>query len=636
MRAEETRAPARRRDTLRALAETAIPAGEVFPAAGERAAGRVDSALGRGVVASGYGALIHALDAVARARHGRRFAKLDPARRLAVLEALRSGPLPGRALLRALVTPLKVAHFGDPAFHRAVGCVLPLAADIDRPRHLRERSRAAADLGGDTDLECDAVVIGTGAGGAVVARELAERGVAVVLLEEGDHIQRDRFTGRPFEMGRLLYRDLGATFSLGNAAIPIPLGRAVGGTTTINSGTCYRAPARVLRAWRDELGLTDLTDEAMDGFYARVEEVLQVAPARAELLGGVGRVIARGCDRLGYRRHGPLLRNAPDCDGQGVCCFGCPSDAKRSTNVSYVPLALRAGAELVHGARVERILVEGGRAVGVVARARAGGHLVRVRARAVVVSCGALMTPVLLAENRLCQESGWLGRNLSIHPAAAVLAEFDEDLAGDGRFIPQGYAIEEFHQQGLLFEGGSAPLDLAMAMLPFVGPRLVDLAERFDRIAMFGFMVEDESRGRVRPLRGRPLITYRLGRADVDRVQKGVEILARVFLAAGARRVLPLVHGFDDLRGEADLGRFAAARLRARDLELTAYHPLGTARMGVDPRRSVVGPDHQAHHLPGLYVVDGASVPTSLGVNPQVTIMALATRAADLLADALG
>lgn len=627
----------RRREALVALAGTAIPAGTVFPAAGEEVVKRVERALARGpgFLARGYGGLVGALDAAAVARHGRRFARLDPGRRLEVLEGLRRGPLVGRAALRALVAPLKIAHFGDPGFHRSIGCVLPVAGE-ERPRYLRERSRAAADLGGPEGLECDVVVIGTGAGGAVVARELAERGLAVVMLEEGGYFQRSDFNGRPFEMGRLLYRDLGATFSLGNVAIPIPLGKTVGGTTTVNSGTCYRTPSRVLRAWREELGLRDLTDAAMDRWYARVEEVLGVAPARTELLGGVGRVIARGCEQLGYRRHGPLQRNAPDCDGQGVCCFGCPTDAKRSTNVSYVPLALRAGAELIHGARVEEITLSGGRAVGVVARAIGSGHPVRVRARAVVVSCGALMTPVLLEENRLCQSSGYLGRNLSIHPAAAVLAEFDEDLAGGGRFIPQGYAIEQFHEQGLLFEGGSTPLDLTMAMLPFVGPHLVDLAERFDRMAMFGFMVEDRSRGRVRALRGRPFISYWLGRADVAQLQRGIAILSRVYLAAGARRVLPLVHGFDQISGEADLGRFAAARLRARDFELTAYHPLGTARMGADRSRSVVGPDNQAHDVPGLYVVDGASVPTSLGVNPQVTIMALATRAAELLADTLG
>ena len=161
--------------------------------------------------------------------------------------------------------------------------------------------------------------------------------------------------------------------------------------------------------------------------------------------------------------------------------------------------------------------------------------------------------------------------------------------------------------------------------------------ESYDHSAMFGFMIEDRSRGRVRAGKGgRPFITYVLCDEDVARVKRAVEILSRVFLAAGADRVLPNVHGFDELTGEADLGRFRAARLRARDFDLSAYHPLGTARMGLDPRTSVVSPDHTLHDAPNVYVTDGSAVPSSLAVNPQLTIMALATRAADGLAARLG
>jgi choline dehydrogenase-like flavoprotein len=224
------------------------------------------------------------------------------------------------------------------------------------------------------------VVIGTGAGGAVVARELAEAGLAVVMIEEGRYFQRQDFTGRAFAMQQKLYRAGGSTMSIGNVAIPIPIGMTVGGTTTVNSGTCYRVPDHVLTHWRDELGLTEFTPDHLAPFYDRVERVLGVAPTPAPLLGGCARVIARGCDRLGFR-HAPLQRNAPGCDGQGVCCFGCPTDAKRSTNVSYVPLALRAGAELFTRARAERIIVEGGRAAGVVARARSGRTFDGARSR---------------------------------------------------------------------------------------------------------------------------------------------------------------------------------------------------------------------------------------------------------------
>ena len=623
------------RKLLGAVTAAALPAGDVFPAASPAVSAKVEAFLARAPAAlsRSYRTLLAGVNATALFRHRRGFLRCTPAQRVDVLDAWRRGNTARRLALRLLVMPLKVAHFGDPALFERIGCVYEFdtPASADHPRHVRERSHDAGALDGKLDIECDAVVIGSGAGGAVVARELAETGHAVIVLEEGAFYDRTHFDGRALPMQKLLYRNMGATFSVGNVGIPIPVGKTVGGSTTVNSGTCYRVPSRVLRKWRDQHGLTALTDDAMAAYYARVEDVIGVAPAQAEHLGGVARVIARGCDRLGYR-HQPLRRNAPDCDGKGVCCFGCPTDAKRSTNVSYIPLALKAGAELFHGAKVTRILTEGGRAVGV--EATTGDHTITVRARAVVVACGALMTPVLLADNGLCRASGMLGKNLTIHPAMGSFGVFDEDISGFNA-IPQGYAIEEFHDQGILFEGASTPLDIGMATVPFVGPRLIELAERFDRVAMFGFMIEDTSRGRVRSVRGQPLISYVLNDHDVARLKRGVEILARVFLAAGATSVLPLVHGFDELRSERDLGRLRRAKLRARDFEPSAYHPLGTARMGVDPRRSVVGPDFQAHDVPGLFITDGAVMPSSLAVNPQLTIMAMATRAAESIAEAL-
>jgi choline dehydrogenase-like flavoprotein len=433
-------------------------------------------------------------------------------------------------------------------------------------------------------------------------------------------------------MQQKLYRRGGSTFSIGNVGIPIPLGQTVGGSTTVNSGTCFRTPERVLAEWRDELGLDELAPDRMAGYFERVESVLGVELARAELMGGNGRVIARGCDSLGFKRHGPLRRNAPECDGQGVCCFGCPTDAKRSTNVSYIPLALRAGAELFPGLRVSRIIVDGGRARGVVACSE-DGRTLTVHARSVVVACGTIMTPLLLGAQQLAVASGQLGRNLSIHPAAGALAEFDEQIL-PWRGIPQGYSIEDLHDEGILFEGASVPLEMTMTMTPLIGPELVRLAESFDHVASFGFLVEDTSRGSVHGLRGQPVIRYWLSDRDVSHIKRGLDVLAQIFFAAGARRVHFPVAGFSVL-GADDLPAFRRARIRPWDLDLSAYHPLGTARMGRDPASSVIGPDHQLHDVTGLYVVDGAAVPTALGVNPQITIMALATRAAEKIAGAL-
>jgi choline dehydrogenase-like flavoprotein len=618
--------------TLLAVAEAAVPAGRFIPAAGEATVAKVEQFLTTlpSSVQRGAAGLLRGLDGVAWLRERRPFAKLSAEKRLALLERWRTGDPLRRLMLRALVSPIKMAHFDDPKLYQQLGCVYEATRVREaKPPYMRDRVH---QLEGDLAVECDVVVIGTGAGGAVVGRELAEAGLAVVFVEQGRYFDRGDFSGRAFEMQQKLYRRGGSTFSVGNAGIPIPLGQTVGGSTTVNSGTCFRTPDRVLASWRDELGLDELAPERMVPYFERVEAVLGVEVARAELLGGNGRVIARGCEALGFTRHGPLKRNAPACDGQGVCCFGCPTDAKRSTNVSYIPIALRAGAELFPGAEVTRIILESGRARGVVARTE-DGHRLTVHARAVVVACGTIMTPLLLDAQQLGGASGQLGRNLSIHPACGVIAEFDEQISS-WQGIPQGYSIEELHDEGILFEGAMMPLEMTMAATPLIGPELTRLAEGFDHVASFGFMVEDTTRGSVHAVRGQPVIQYWLSERDVSHIKRGIDVLAQVFFAAGARVVHAPIAGFDVLRAD-DLPALRRARVRPWDLDLSAYHPLGTARMGRDPASSVIDPDHRLHDVEALYVVDGAAVPTSLGVNPQITIMAMATRAAEKIAAAL-
>ncbi|HEX7836011.1 MAG TPA: GMC family oxidoreductase [Kofleriaceae bacterium] len=617
---------------LMAVAEAALPAGRFIPAAGEATVTKVEQFLGELPISirRAVGGLLRGLDGAAWLAERRPFAKLPIDKRLAILDGWRTGDPIRRLLLRALVSPLKMAHFDDPALYRQLGCVYETTRGREaRPAYLRERTH---QLDGDLAVECDVVVIGTGAGGAVVGRELAEAGLAVVFVEQGRYFDRSEFTGRAFEMQQKLYRRGGGTFSIGNAAIPIPLGQTVGGTTTVNSGTCYRTPDRVLASWRDELGLSELAPERMAAYFDRVEAVLEVERARAELMGGNGRVIARGCDSLGFKHHGPLRRNAPACDGQGVCCFGCPTDAKRSTNVSYIPLALRAGAELFPGVEVTRIIVESGRARGVVGRT-SDGHVLTVHARSVVVACGTIMTPLLLGAQQLGTASGQLGKNLTIHPASGAIAEFDEQIL-PWHGIPQGYAIEDLHDEGILFEGAAVPLEMTMTMTSLIGPELIRLAERFDHVASFGFMVEDTSHGSVHEIGGQPVIQYWLSERDVAHIKRAIDVLAQIFFAAGARVVHAPIAGFDVLRPD-DLPALRRARLRPWDLDVSAYHPLGTARMGRDPASSVIDANHQLHDVPGLYVVDGSAVPSAPGVNPQVTIMAMATRAAEKIAQTL-
>lgn len=628
-----------RREILVAIAEAMLPAGRFLPAGGEPTVARVEGFIAQlpASLRVGISGLLRLIDSAAWLRFRKPFTRLSAEKRLAVLDSFRKGDVVRRLALRAVVSPLKIAHFDDPQLYKQLGCIYESKpASESKPAYVRQRVHRGDQLDQDIAVDCDVVVVGTGAGGAVVGRELAESGLAVVFVEEGQYFDRSQFTGRAFAMQQAMYRRGGSTFSIGNVAIPIPLGQTVGGSTTVNSGTCYRAPDRVLRTWQREFGLDELGPDQLAPYFERVESVLGVERARAEFLGGNARVIARGCDALGLSHHGPLKRNAPECDGQGVCCFGCPTDAKRSTNVSYIPLALKAGAELFTGCKMTQVLVEGGRACGVIAKAQTphGDRTVTVRAKAVVIACGSIMTPLVLGAQGLANRSGQLGQNLSIHPACGVLAEFDEQIL-PWRGIPQGYAIEDFHDEGILFEGVSVPLETTMAITPMLGPELVRLAESFDRVASFGFLVEDTSRGSVGTLFGQPVVHYWLQDGDVARIKRGLDILAQVYFAAGATRVHVPIQGFGTLQSVDDLPALRRARIAARDLELSAYHPLGTARMGIDPSKSVVGSDHQCHDTAALYIVDGAAVPSSLGVNPQVTIMAMATRAAGIIANAL-
>jgi choline dehydrogenase-like flavoprotein len=461
-------------------------------------------------------------------------------------------------------------------------------------------------------LRADVAVVGTGAGGAVVAKELAEAGLCVVVLEEGDWHPPQTLTARPRDMLVELYRDAGQIATVGSPPIVLPLGRAVGGTTLVNSGTCFRTPPRVLDAWRAGDGL----DLELD--FDRVEAELNVVEVPARLAGRNAELVRRGAAALGVSG-GYLRRNVRGCVGSGVCAYGCPAGAKQHAGATYVPKAIAAGAQVLTGVRVRRVhTARDGRVTGV----EGGG--VRVQAPRVVLAAGAIHTPVLLARNGLGR--GPLGQNLSIHPATAARARFDEEVRlWDG--VPQSYYVDELAGEGIMLEGIAGPPDYLAMAIPKHGEEHRELMLDARRLAQFGVMVHDSARGRVRNLLGRPLIRYDLAPADARRFQRGMELLARIWFAAGAREVVVPIAGVPALH-DGDTGPLRAARVRPRDLTLMAFHPLGTARASADPARGVLDADLQVRGTPGLYVADGAAVPTSLGVNPQITIMALATRLA--------
>jgi choline dehydrogenase-like flavoprotein len=493
---------------------------------------------------------------------------------------------------------------------------------------------------GDADVDCDVVVVGSGAGGALAAHELVHAGLRVVVVEEGGVISRQRVRDRlPVERLFDAYRDQGLTATVGSPVISLPMGRAVGGTTVVNSGTCFRTPEWVLHEW-SQRGMPGLSPDALAPSFDAVEELIGVAPVPDEILGPNGEVFRRGAEALGYA-NAAIRRNARGCHGHGQCAFVCPIDAKQAMHVAVLPQAMAGGARLFANCRVRRVSVDAGRARGVVAAVHdpATGEKrgeLRVHARAVVLAAGAVFTPVLLLRQKLANSSGQVGRNLVIHPAVGTTARFDEDLRA-WRGVMQNHHVDELIRDGILLEATFPPpgLGYSAGSLPGAGREQKELFAQYPHMAAAGSVISDDGVGRVRPLGGGALIRYDLTETDAAKIVRGIALAARIFFAAGARRVYPMLPGLSAIDSPDDVARIESGRWKPGELKVSAYHPMGTCRMGADPHTSVVDDFGQTHDVPGLWVLDASVMPASTVVNPQITVMALASRGARRLAATL-
>jgi choline dehydrogenase-like flavoprotein len=562
----------------------------------------------------------------------RRFSRLDLAARerfLARLEGSRSALKLDLLLMAKLFSTLGYAV--TPEVQARIGYELRCElADGTRPEPAGSLGDTAPRGEGE---ECDVVVVGSGAGGAVAAATLAEAGLDVLVLEAGRHHDRDSYPGGQLDAVRELYRDAGLTIATGKPKIPVPVARTVGGTTVVNSGTCFRAPGEVLDDWATRFGIDWARD--LDDDFAEAEDMLRVQRLDPERMGRNGRLALEGARALGVGG-GPISRNAGACVQCSSCPLGCPIDAKRGMHVSYLPRAVAAGARLRAGVEARQVLVEGGRAVGVECRASAdtdgpaSPFTVRAR-RAVVLAGGAFGTPELLAGSGL--GGGAVGRNLHIHPACWVGARYPEEVRGwEG--VMQSYYLDEWEAQGILLEATFTPLAFGGAWLVGSGAEHQRAMLDYSHMASIGVQLTDRSSGRVATGRDGGLrISYDLDRADAARITFGIARAAEVHFAAGATEVYPNVAGIKVLR-PGDLPTFEAARLKPADLRLEGFHPMGTARIAADPRQGACAPDGSLHGTTGLHVADASLFPTALGVNPMMTIVAFAKQVARQVAAA--
>lgn len=558
------------------------------------------------------GAGLLGAEAASLTRTGRTLGALPPRRREEVLTALASGPVaPAMDAIKSMLMLVQGAdaHAGEIA---AVGS----RAEPARPDAALDLTPAPEWPGSSS---CDVVVVGSGAGGAFAARALALAGQDTVVVEEGERWTVERLrASHPLDRFAGLYRDAGTTMAYGVPPIALPLGRAVGGTTAVNSGTCYPPPADVVADWHRGHGLALAEPERLAARIADVEATIAVSPAPREVLGRNGELALAGAAALGW--HGePLRRNAPGCRGACQCAIGCPNNAKGGVHLNALPEACAAGARLVSGLAVERLLVDRGRAAGIEGR-RADGSRVRISAPLVLVAAGAISTPPLLRRSGLGRHPR-LGRGLSIHPATGIGAAFEEEVV-PWRGILQSVGIEELHEQhGILIEATSSPPGMGAITTPGYGDHLRRRLAGASRTATIGAMIGDSPSGRVLGAR-RPIVRYSLSGEDGHRLRAAVGAMARVMLAAGAEEV-ELGGGAPPVRREGGVD-VALAALDPRRLRLAAFHPTGSAAAGSDPARHPVDPEGRLRGVDGVWIGDGSILPSCPTVNPQVSIMAIA------------
>ena len=480
---------------------------------------------------------------------------------------------------------------------------------------------------GEVALSLDAIIVGSGPGGLTTASVLTEAGMKVALFEGGEFWGNKAFQRKQSWATRHLYQARGQRLLVGNALISLQSGRGVGGGTLVNSAISFRTPERVLAQWIREQGIDFWDASVSAALYDKVEAVIGVQPTLVSIAGKNSEVARRGFQAIKMDAD-YMPRSAPGCVGCGTCQTGCPSKGKATGDNTWLPRVLRAGGELYANTRVEEIVMQGQRAVGVRAvmrDAESGEVVARFLARAprVILAAGAVNTPLLLQQQGLANSSGMVGQNLHCHPGVGAVAKFQEDILL-WKGATQGYYGHHPEDPEILLETFSASPDILVAQAGGVGGEAMQFIKDLKKLAACGLLIRDKSSGSVSYNKGgAPSFAYTLLPEDIRKLTMGLKKIAEMFFAAGAESVRPMLAGGYFFTSERELKTFIEQATDPLEMQLYASHPMGTCRMGEDPARNVVRPeDGRTHDVEGLYVTDSSLFPTALGVNPQMTIMA--------------
>jgi len=492
-----------------------------------------------------------------------------------------------------------------------------------------------------TTLTCDVLVIGSGAGGGITAEILTQAGLKVLIIEEGPLKTSTDFRQNEAEAYAALYQEGGARQSM-DRAISILQGRCVGGSTVVNYTTSFRTPAATLAHWRDELGLTDITSQALQDSFAQVEQRLHITPWEVPLNRN-NALLEQGLKALGLKAH-RIQRNVKGCWNLGSCGMGCPTNAKQSMLVTTIPAALQGGATLVHHLRAERFEYGHGRVQRLIARpvALSGdplGSPISIQARHYVLAAGGINSPAMLLRSDTPDAPGLIGHRTFLHPVAFSAARFDGPVQAWAGAPQTVYCDDFVHRSrlnpGIGFKIEALPLHPGLASILFggVGSALLSRFKGYEGTQMLHGLIRDgfepESQGgRVHlNLDGSPLLHYPL----TDHVKAGFKrawkAMADIQFAAGAREVLPLHEQARPYTSALEAARAIQALSDVpHHLGAGSAHVMGGCPMGASPDKGVVNQRGRHWSIDNLSIHDGSVLPTSVGANPQLSIYGLAHR----------
>lgn len=507
-----------------------------------------------------------------------------------------------------------------------------------------------SDVVSDQEISCDVCIVGSGAGGAHVAQRLASKGKSVVVLEEGGFHPSETFDMTERNMVPRLYQEAGAR-GTADRSIQVVQGRAVGGTTVINWTTCFRTPKRVIEFWQEHHGVEGLSHEALVPHWETVEKRLNIVQMTLEQVNKNNLVTWNGLNQLGWHS-GLLFRNVKNCAQTGYCGVGCPIDAKQSMLVTMLPEAVRAGADLYANAWVERVERDGRTCTKVIARLRdpetdlPNGRTLTVRAKVMVLAAGGINTPALLLRSRI-DANRRTGMRTFLHPAIGVLGIHEERIdpfVGSPQYVHSDHLAERGPDKiGLLIEGAPIfPMSIA-SVFPSFGAEKQALMEMLPHLSITGALLHDgfdssdENEGGYVTLaqNGRPRLDYRWTSRLEEGFKTAVDAAMRIQLAGGARQAISTHPRY--ARSPDEVSRVLSdAPFGAGQLAVFSAHVMGGCAMGTNERMSVVDSRTLRHHgFDNLFVIDGSVFPTSVSVNPQLSIYGLASWASEFVLGAV-